>query len=429
MKPLDPAPPPPPPPPLADVGDLTVSKPSFALDRLRKEGGAPLSDADIEAAAGRLLVEAAAIRAVVQIESAGAGFGPDGRPLILFDPGVFSELTGRRFDASHPDVSQPQVRSGGLGRTQADRWAKLAAAVALDADAALKATSWGLFQIAGAAYREAGFPDVQSFALDISRSEQAQLAAFEQVIRSKSLEDELRNKEWAAFARIYNGESGAERYAQALSDAYVAAKREGASGGFLDRLVARDMSPLSAAQIQASAARMGVEEAAVRAVLRVESRGNGFGPDGRPIILYEPHIFSRLTNRKYDASHPTISYRNWKERPYPGAQADRYKQLAEAFALDPEAALSSASWGLFQILGSNFRACGFTSASEFVADIAISHERQLMAFEGFVRTNNLIDELQRKDWTGFARVYNGPGQVETYGRLLADAYNKALAQV
>lgn len=197
------------------------------------------------------------------------------------------------------------------------------------------------------------------------------------------------------------------------------------AGSYLDTLVARDMTPLTDAQIAASAQRLQCEEAAVRAVLKVESRGNGFGQDGRPLILYEPHVFSRLTGRKYDASHPTISYRTWRTLPYPRTQAERYEQLAQAFELDSEAALGAASWGLFQILGSNHRACGFETASAFVADISLDHERQLLAFEGFVRANRLVDDLQRRDWAGFAKVYNGPGQVETYSRLLADAYREA----
>jgi hypothetical protein len=59
--------------------------------------------------------------------------------------------------------------------------------------------------------------------------------------------------------------------------------------------------------------------------------------------------------------------------------------------------------------------------------MAQSEARMLAAFEQFVRTNNILDELQRKDWEGFARVYNGPGQVDVYGKLLRDAYNAALA--
>jgi hypothetical protein len=82
---------------------------------------------------------------------------------------------------------------------------------------------------------------------------------------------------------------------------------------------------------------------------------------------------------------------------------------------------------LFQILGTNHARCGFASATAFVADMAKSHVRQLAAFEAFVRSSGIADELQRKDWEGFARVYNGPGQVERYGRLLREAYDRIKA--
>ncbi|MEJ0024314.1 MAG: N-acetylmuramidase family protein [Alphaproteobacteria bacterium] len=155
-----------------------------------------------------------------------------------------------------------------------------------------------------------------------------------------------------------------------------------------------------------------------------ESRGRGFSPDGRPIILFEPHIFSKATLRKYDLSNPNVSYKTWGDKPYPGTQAGRYAQLEEAFGLDPEAAVGSASWGLFQILGQNYKACGFASATAFVTDMAQSEARMLAAFEAFVRANKILDELQNKDWAGFARVYNGPGQVDKYAKLLSDAYTR-----
>ena len=376
----------------------------------------------IDAVATRLGVEPAAIRAVVQIESAGAGFAADGRPLILFEPVVFSELTAGRYDRTHPQVSQETARPGSLGRTQSERWGLLAQAYALDPDAALKATSWGLFQTGGKDHVAAGYANVYALVNDLSQSEAKQLAAFEATVRSKELADELRNRDWAGFARIYNGQSGAEGYANQLASAYSAIKRQ-AGGSFLDSLHARDARELSAADYQAAAQRLNVEVAAIRAVVQVEAGGRtGFTPDGKPLILFEPHIFSRQTNRRFDASNPTLSYRNWKERPYPKTQAERWKQLSDAYALDPEAALASASWGMFQVMGFNHKLCGFDSASAFVADISQSHVRQMIAFEAFCRANNIVDELQRKDWEGFASVYNGTGQVDKYGRWMREAY-------
>jgi hypothetical protein len=425
--PPPPAPSPPPSEPPAPTPPPT-STPALSLDSLKQQDATKLTPGQVGDVATRLGVEPEMIRAVVDIESANQGFGADGRPIILYEPVLFSELTAHAYDASHPNVSAPAVKSGQLGANQAERWNKLKEAYALDPAAALKATSWGLFQVAGENFAAAGYPDVFTMADDISKSETRQLAAFEQFIRSKDLMDELRNQDWEGFARIYNGASGAEKYGRFLQDAYVAEKQKSSGGkSYLDGLVAKNAAALTSTEIGDAATRMAVESACVRAVLKVESKGSGFGPDGRPLILFEPHIFSRLTNHIYDTSNPTVSYKTWKERPYPKTQADRYKQLAEAYALDKEAALSSASWGLFQIMGMNYAACGFTSATSFVSDMAQSEARMLAAFEQFVRTNKILDELQAKDWAGFARVYNGPGQVDVYAKLLSDAYNAAKA--
>lgn len=412
-----PAPTPPAPPPTAPTPSAPAA---LALSSLRQTDGAKVTPQQIDSVGQAINAPPAAIRAVIQLESAGTGFGSDGRPLILFEPTVFSKLTGGRFDASHPLLSQPDVKRADLGRTQADRWARLEQAYALDAAAALKATSWGLFQTSGMLHQAAGHPTVEGFVADIAKSESRQLAAFQNVLQSKQLADELQRQDWEGFARIYDGEDNAVRYGALLEQAYAAVVAK--PDPFLAALVAVDLARLGMPQFEASAQRLGCEVAAVRAVVKVESGSSGFGTDGRPIILFEPHIFSRLTQRRFDASHPDLSYGSWGAKPYPKTQADRWAQMNKAFALDGEAAVASASWGLFQIMGMNYAKCGFTSAKAFVEDMAKSEERQLLAFEGFVRSSDLIDELQRLDWEGFARVYNGPGQVEKYGRLLREAY-------
>lgn len=53
--------------------------------------------------------------------------------------------------------------------------------------------------------------------------------------------------------------------------------------------------------------RLGVRAAELWAVLMVETRGCGFQANRHPFILYERHIFSRLTNHQFDAAHADIS--------------------------------------------------------------------------------------------------------------------------
>jgi hypothetical protein len=183
-------------------------------------------------------------------------------------------------------------------------------------------------------------------------------------------------------------------------------------------------APLTRADFEEIAARLNCEWEAVAAVAEVESGPlGGFGADGRPVILFERHLFSRKTNSEYDASHPSISNRT--PGGYPRSQADRWAQLEQAYALNPEAALQSASYGRFQVLGQNFSNLGMPNAHDYVAKLARSEKDQLEAFEGFVRANGLADELQRKDWAGFASRYNGPGYAANqYDTKMAQAYER-----
>jgi len=172
--------------------------------------------------------------------------------------------------------------------------------------------------------------------------------------------------------------------------------------------------------IASAAQKLGCEAAAVRAVIDVESNG-GFLPDGRPKILFERHYFSRLTNGRFNGSHPGISNSQWGG--YGAGGAHQYDRLAEAVALDRDAALRSASWGLFQIMGDHCNALGFANADAFVSAMVSGEAAQLDAFVSFVKVNGLADELIRHDWAGFARRYNGPAfKANRYDSKLAAAY-------
>lgn len=188
--------------------------------------------------------------------------------------------------------------------------------------------------------------------------------------------------------------------------------------------------PLTDDDVRAAAKLLGVSTAHVRAVMDVESNGRGFHPETRrPVILFEPHIFSRRTAGRFDASHPEISYGKWGDKPYPATQRQRYDQLVAAMALDEGAALQSASWGLFQIMGFNGGAAGFVTPQDFVRAMAAGEGEQLLAFARFVGSQaEMADALRRSDWAGFARRYNGPGFAQHgYDQKLKAAFQRRLA--
>lgn len=183
--------------------------------------------------------------------------------------------------------------------------------------------------------------------------------------------------------------------------------------------------PVGSADIERQAAAYGLTPELVGTVYDVESKGRGMSvATGLPVILYEPHIFSRLTQRRFDGSHPDISYPKWKTRPYPSTQTGRYDQMMSACALAPAEAMKSASWGLGQVMGFNHAACGFDTVWDFVLAMAKGEGAQLGAMLAFIKANGLIPALLRKDWRAFAKGYNGAGQVDLYARLLSEAYAK-----
>ncbi len=87
-----------------------------------------------------------------------------------------------------------------------------------------------------------------------------------------------------------------------------------------------------------------------------------------------------------------------------------------------EALYRSASWGLFQILGRNHRRAGYASA-ESMYDAFATLEGQVRGFFNFIEsTPGLLNTLRAKDWREFARIYNGPSNVNDYAPKMANAY-------
>lgn len=184
-------------------------------------------------------------------------------------------------------------------------------------------------------------------------------------------------------------------------------------------------TPLSPDDIASEAAALGCEPAVIHAVCDVESAGGGFLPDGRPKILFEAHAFWNATDGRFGQSN--VSSPAWDRSLYGPGGVHQYLRLSYAMALDRVAALRSASWGMFQILGSNHAACGFADVETFVAAMLESERRHLDAFAAFCRANHLDDELRSTPpkFAAFARGYNGPGYAaNAYDTKLAAAWRK-----
>ena len=162
--------------------------------------------------------------------------------------------------------------------------------------------------------------------------------------------------------------------------------------------------PLSDAGIDRACVAMGVSAPEVWALLTVETRGFGFLRDRRPQILYERHVYHRLTQGRHDRSDADIS--NAIPGGYTGGAAE-YGRLDQAMRLDRQAALQSVSWGIGQIMGLQFAAAGFASIDDMAAAMVEDENAQLLAVANFVKANDLAIALRRHSWVSFARGYNG----------------------
>jgi hypothetical protein len=180
-----------------------------------------LTDEDFEQAAAQLGCDAAAIRAVCEVEAPRGGFNPDGTPRTLFEGHWFYRLTKGAYAAEYPTICYPKWTKQFYGKTWEQEAARLSLAISLDREQALKSASWGRFQIMGFNHKYAGYDDVESFVAAMCESEGAQLQAFCAFIKSQGLADELQNCQWAKFAYRYNGEAYAENhYDTKLAAAY-----------------------------------------------------------------------------------------------------------------------------------------------------------------------------------------------------------------
>lgn len=190
--------------------------------------GRPLTEEDYRQVAAELDVEVAAIKAIVDVETGRIhrGFNPDDSPVIFFDLKVFRTMAARRkinladYTKSHAIVFQrPDAKR--FGSQQLAHHECLRKAMSIDTVTAIEGTFWGMFQIGGFNWKRCGAESPQDFAELMSRTERDQLDLFAGFMRTSGLLPHLRSKNWAAFARGYNGPAyAAQGYHTKMAAAY-----------------------------------------------------------------------------------------------------------------------------------------------------------------------------------------------------------------
>jgi len=182
----------------------------------------------------------------------------------------------------------------------------------------------------------------------------------------------------------------------------------------------------------------------VKAIVTVESAGRGHLKDGRAKILFEGHkLWQWLEKENMDPKlslkgNEDILYQKWTRSHYKGG-AREYERLEKARKLNPKAAVYSASWGLFQILGENLtsfiKGRKYKDHEEFEAKQHESEYYHFLDFLEFIKTKKvrgkaLIDFVSEQnngnyDWESFAYGYNGSGYKQNkYDTRMKAAYEK-----
>lgn len=163
-----------------------------------------LDDLDLPRMGALLGVGEDEIHAVIDVEAAGYGFDTYGRPKMLFEPHrFFRNLSGAERDEA---VRQGLAyRNWGEKPYPSDSYPTLIRAMKINANAALLSASWGLGQILGENHELAGFSSVESMVVEFKNNEDVHLEAMLNFILATRLDHHLRNHDWKAFARGYNG--------------------------------------------------------------------------------------------------------------------------------------------------------------------------------------------------------------------------------
>ena len=209
---------------------MATSPDAGAFARLRAAGfvGAAvrLADIDLPRVGALIGVGEDEIHAIIEVEAAGSGFDKLGRPKMLFEPHVFWRHLGagpKRDRAASLGIAYAKWKPGNY---PSDSYPRLAQALDLDVEAALKSASWGLTQILGENNVDLGYLTAAGMVVAFCNGEAAQLAGTVALIKSKGLSGKLKAHDWPAVARGWNGPGyAANHYDDKLAAAFAKWKR------------------------------------------------------------------------------------------------------------------------------------------------------------------------------------------------------------
>ncbi len=167
---------------------------------------------DYKKMAKELGVEEEVIRAIVSVESSGSGFTKEGGPVLRFEGHQFKKyLTENDFDVAKLEkVNSDLIYDYSKSKSKKHGGFQYEKAMKIDQESTMMATSYGAFQIMGFNFEASGFESVERF-VKAQSTTAGQVKAFINFVKSnpKRLEA-MKDKDFAEFARLYNGEDYAK---------------------------------------------------------------------------------------------------------------------------------------------------------------------------------------------------------------------------
>lgn len=193
------------------------------------------------------------------------------------------------------------------------------------------------------------------------------------------------------------------------------------------------LSPDFMPTIEHKAAEAGIEPAMLKAFTIVEGRSvdiqdgveDGF-VNGKVMILTERHKFYKHLKGDKAKLNKAVKagLANEKMGGYPKSQEEAHKRLEQMRAIDDTAGLKSISMGIYQVLGENYALCGYATVQSMWA-AAQTLVGQIDMGVRFLKGAGLLDEMQRHDFKGLARGYNGSKYAEFhYDTKIEAAYKE-----
>ncbi|TKT77526.1 N-acetylmuramidase domain-containing protein [Aquamicrobium sp. LC103] len=181
-------------------------------------------------------------------------------------------------------------------------------------------------------------------------------------------------------------------------------------------------------EMEIAARRLGVEPAAIAAIAHAETGGKTHAiVNGRaePLIRFESHYFDRRLSgaRRDRARREGVSSPIAGAIANPPSQTSRWRLLRLAAGIDHKAAHESVSWGMGQVMGAHWAWLGYGSVDQLVETARSGVAGQLELMVRYIEKAGLSPALRDRNWTAFARRYNGPDyRKNAYHTKLARAY-------